>query len=76
MSNRVREIQQEEAERAGISVSEMLGPCRLPQYVGARNRGMFRASELGLSTTQIGRLFNRHHTTVLHALGRLSRSYQ
>lgn len=76
MSNRVRQIQNEEAERAGLSVAEMLGPCRQPRYVGARNRAIFRASELGLSTTQIGRLFNRHHTTVLHALGRLSRSYQ
>lgn len=74
MSDTVRQIQREEAERAGLTVAQMLGPCRQLRYVGARNRAIFRAAEATrLSTPQLGRLFNRHHTTILYALGRLSK---
>lgn len=69
----VRSVVAEEAEKAGLTVAEMMIPCRRPKHVGARNRAMFRLFEMGMSASAIGRLLKRHPSTVLYALGRLNK---
>lgn len=57
-----------------LPVDEVLGPSRTKRAVASRKEAMQRlVDERDMSSSQIGRLFNRDHTTVLHALGRLSR---
>lgn len=72
MNTRIRKIIKEEADYFGITVEQLLGPSRRREYVEARNRAIVRTAEGRLSTVQIGKIFNRHHTTILYTLGRLS----
>ena len=60
------------AREAGCTIQQMLGPCRRAPIVTARQKAMLRAYEEGFSSTQIGWAFNRDHTTVLYAVGRLT----
>jgi chromosomal replication initiation ATPase DnaA len=60
------------AREAGVPVSVILGHRRQRPIVLARQRAMKAAFEEGFSSPQIGRAFNRDHTTVLYAAGVLS----
>lgn len=52
-----------------LSMAELVGPCRLQQFVDARHEAWWRARrETRQSLPQIARFFNRDHTTVLHGL--------
>ena len=67
----IRLIIAEEAERAGIGVDELLGSRRLRAIVCARYAAMRRIHRAypHKSYPEIGRIFGRHHATVMYALG-------
>lgn len=66
---RAKEIMREEAERAGITLEELLGPRRQKHIWAARKTAIRRSTaETGLSSTRLGRLFRRDHTSILNAL--------
>jgi len=72
----IRLIIAEEAARAGIAVEDLLGPLRRRKIVDARYAAMRRIHRAypHKSYPEIGRLFGRHHATVMYALGVLSRT--
>jgi chromosomal replication initiator protein len=69
----VEEIQQQVAERFGISRAELIGTSRAATPLGARQVAIFLTRELtDLSLPQIGRLYGgRDHTTVMNSLRRV-----
>jgi len=65
------------AAQWGIEVAALLGPSH--KAIHARPRHAAQAiirQELGLSTPDIGRVFKRDHSSVLHALTRHPHSYE
>jgi chromosomal replication initiator protein len=69
----VEEIQQQVAERFGISRAELIGTSRAATPLRARQVAIFLTRELtDLSLPQIGRLYGgRDHTTVMNSLRRV-----
>jgi chromosomal replication initiator protein len=69
----VEEIQQQVAERFGISRAELIGTSRAATPLRARQVAIYLTRELtDLSLPQIGRLYGgRDHTTVLNSLRRV-----
>jgi hypothetical protein len=61
------------AQEAGCTLAEMLGPSRRRPVVGCRQAAMRAGLDAGFSSTQVGLAFNRDHTTVLYAAGRIKR---
>ena len=58
-----------------FSIDEALlrGPSRSRQIVGARNIAMYLIRNItGLSTIEIGKIFERDHTTALHSLDQVT----
>jgi chromosomal replication initiation ATPase DnaA len=52
-----------------ITPADILGPRRFPHLVEARREAMSRVrKELGYSYPQIGRIFNRDHSSVIWSL--------
>lgn len=72
----VEEIQQQVAERFGISRAELIGSSRAATPLRARQVAIFLTRELtDLSLPQIGRLYGgRDHTTVMNSLRRVEAS--
>ncbi len=72
----VEEIQQQVAERFGISRAELIGSSRAATPLRARQVAIYLTRELtDLSLPQIGRLYGgRDHTTVLNSLRRIEAS--
>jgi len=72
----VEEIQQQVAERFGISRAELVGSSRAATPLRARQVAIYLTRELTeLSLPQIGRLYGgRDHTTVLNSLRRVEAS--
>lgn len=64
------EIIRAAARLSGVSVAELLGPCRERRLAYPRQVAMTLCREMtGASLPQIGRRFGgRDHTTVLHAI--------
>lgn len=61
------------ADEHGLTAKDIYEPGRFA-HIHAARRAAIRAVAAAyptLSAPQIGRLFRRHHTTVLHALGRV-----
>ena len=58
------------AEGYGYTVEDILGPSRLKHLVSVRNRCVFMLRDKGYSTTEIGRIMNRDHSTIVHALNK------
>ena len=50
-----------------IPMNDLLGSSRLQRTVGWRTVGMVWMRLAGLTQTQAGEMFNRHHTTVIYA---------
>lgn len=71
-SDVVMRICEEVANEARVGVFDILGRSRLGHIAEARKDAMQKASAAGLSAAEIGRQMGRDHTTVLHALGKLS----
>jgi chromosomal replication initiator protein len=72
----VEEIQQQVAERFGISRAELIGSSRAATPLRARQVAMYLTREMTeLSLPQIGRLYGgRDHTTVMNSLRRVEAS--
>jgi chromosomal replication initiator protein len=72
----VEEIQQQVAERFGISRAELIGSSRAATPLRARQVAIYLTREFtDLSLPQIGRLYGgRDHTTVLNSLRRIEAS--
>lgn len=55
----------------GVFVGEVRGPSRDRRLVAARHEAMVQVYQTGkFSMPQVGSFFNRHHTSVLHAIRR------
>lgn len=68
---RAREIIKLCAEKHGVLVSDLLSEQRTNLVAHARQQAMWLiAKETSLSFTQIGRIFDRDHSTVIHAVQR------
>jgi hypothetical protein len=65
-----RQIAEETAIRHGICVSEIANGSRKYKVVRVRNEAIYlvKARKPMLSSSQLGRWFDRDHTTILHAL--------
>lgn len=51
-----------------VNRKELLSPRRNKRIAFARQVGMYLLRQRGLSLLEIGQIFNRDHTTVIHAL--------
>lgn len=54
------------ATRHDMTPDDVIGKCRSPRYVKARQEAFYLLRAAGYSMLQIGRFCNRDHTTVLH----------
>jgi chromosomal replication initiator protein len=74
-----RQIIDEIAVTHDTTREDIIGPRRYPHLVEARREAMRRVrDELGYSYPQIGRIFNRDHSSVIWSLrgGRFNQSRQ
>lgn len=70
----VLEIQIVVGEQCGVNLTQMLGECRDAEYVRARQICFLLCREFTpYSTPEIGRLFNRDHTTVIWGYQKMRR---
>ena len=61
-------ILKEEATRAGLTVEQFIGHNRAKRFYEPRQYAMWRAKkETGRSFSEIGRVFKRDHSPVMHA---------
>jgi len=69
---KIHQIQNAVAQHYGVSVGRMLGPTRsnISSTLDTSRCGS-RARKTGASLPEIGRAFNRDHTTVLAALRKI-----
>lgn len=68
-----QEIMKTVAEFYGASHQEIVGPSRFGNIVRARQVAMYLCHKLvRISLSDIGRRFDRDHTTVLHAVRRIN----
>ncbi len=51
-----------------VPQEELLGRKRWPESVRRRNAVILTCRALGMSLPEIGKIFKRHHTTILHAV--------
>lgn len=73
-SRQVLEIAQAVAGFYGIGMPTLLGPMRSKKIARARQVAIWLSRErTGLSYPDLGRLFERHHTTAMHAVDRTRR---
>jgi chromosomal replication initiation ATPase DnaA len=70
MTGYLHALVEDAAREAGCTVAVILGSQR--RFAAYRQRAMRDAYEAGYSSFQIARVFNRDHSTVLYAAGRLS----
>lgn len=54
------------ATRHDMTPNDIIGKCRSPHFVEARQEAFYLLRLAGYSMLQIGRFCNRDHTTVLH----------
>lgn len=65
----MRRVIEEVASVAGITPDDITGPCRQQNHVRARQMAMLICRDYcNASFPEIGRAFNRHHTTVMHSV--------
>lgn len=60
------------SQRTGVSVSSIRGEGRAREMFVARRRAARLFRRLGYGLPEIGIAMNRHHTTILHHVGRAS----
>jgi chromosomal replication initiator protein len=53
-----------------LTLDDILGPSRRKIFVGVRRKCILALREEGYSTTEIGRIMNRDHSTIVHALNK------
>ena len=68
----IHEIQIAVCKYYGVGFNELLSPRRLPRLVKARHVAMHLARDLTTaSLPEIGRAFNRDHSTVIYAINHI-----
>lgn len=60
------------ADDHGLTRNDILGRSRSPRVVRARHEAMARVRALGFSYPELGRIFNRDHTTIMQACRKLA----
>ncbi len=69
-----KKIMAEYAEKYSVTIDDLRGPARKRPLVHYRQECMYRIHKsTKFSLSQIGRLFNRDHTTVYHAINAVER---
>lgn len=58
------------AQQHDYTLEEILGKSRLKRLVAVRRLCILMLRDRGHSTTEIGRLMDRHHTTIVHAINK------
>jgi len=58
------------AQEHGYTVEDILGKSRLKHLVSVRRLCVLMLRDCGYSTTEIGRLMDRDHSTIVHALNK------
>lgn len=58
------------AQDHGYTVEDILGHCKLKKLVEVRLWCVLMLRGKGYSTTEIGRIMNRDHSTIVHALNK------
>jgi chromosomal replication initiation ATPase DnaA len=58
------------AEKHGYTVEDILGRSRHKKLVAVRLWCVLMLRHKGYSTTEIGRIMNRDHSTIVHALNK------
>lgn len=58
------------AQQYGYTVEDILGQKRHRHLVFVRNLCVFMLRDKGYSTTEIGRIMHRDHSTIVHALNK------
>lgn len=66
-------VVEEVAKDHGVTAVALLGPGRARKLVQARADLAGRLDDKGLSSSEIGLILNRDHTSVLHLLGRTTK---
>ena len=56
------------AQEHDYTVEDIIGPSRMKHLVAVRRLCVLMLRDRGYSTTETGRLLNRCHTTIVHAL--------
>ena len=59
------------AEPHGYTVEDILGKSRMKHLVSVRRLCVLMLRGRGYSTPEIGRLMNRDHSTIVHALNKV-----
>lgn len=73
----VHDIIKEEAKNNKVTVDYIIGKKRDKRSISIRHYTMWRAKkETDASFTKIGKIFNRDHTSVIHAYYKLERKFQ
>ncbi len=71
----VARILERVAEDYGLQVEQLKGRSHVPHVVSARHVAMYLARRLGpRSFPQVGRAFNRHHSTVIYAVRQVEKN--
>jgi chromosomal replication initiation ATPase DnaA len=60
------------AELYGYTVEDILGRSKLKTLVKVRRKCVVRLREKGYSTTEIGRIMHRDHSTIVHSLQKMA----
>ncbi len=60
------------AELYGYTAEDILGKSKLKKLVEVRRKCVVWMRGKGYSTTEIGRIMNRDHTTIVHALQKVA----
>ena len=63
-----REVIAQVSVETGVAVDLIIGENRRPKTARARHIVCQRLRERGYSLSKIGKLMQRHHTTILHSL--------
>lgn len=71
MVNKVEKTKMAAALTAGVTVGEIVGPSRRWPLPVVRAMA-YQCLRTGMSSTEVGKAFNRDHVTVLHGVKRLN----
>lgn len=70
---RANEILEEVGEESGHTVEELKSDCKRKSLSLSRQHAMHKIyTTTGLSSTDVGHIFNRDHTTVLYAVRKMN----
>jgi chromosomal replication initiation ATPase DnaA len=69
---RILAIVEEVGQRTGFTLAELRGRDRRHEIAQARFVAMYLAREEGATGAEIGRFFDRDHTSVMHGVARIA----